>query len=359
MFSFFTFMYNLFMEKLSIRNFGPIISADIDLKRINIFIGPQGSGKSTIAKVINAYGSYNKLKGNWVEHDFRIKLKDDNGLSGFFQKDTRISLKTSGEEYNIGHRELPSMVAENPALYYTIPDSVYIPAERMLVPLISENSSLFVQENISIQKYTTDFGILFQNGRKLVKELTVDFLDGVTYYYENGIDKVKLKNGRVIRLTESSSGIQSTIPLLLALLFLSQNAGKKNANDISIAIEEPELSLFPSTQTELLKFILETITPLNYHLTITTHSPYTLTTINNLIYAYQVGQGHKNVNDIVPNKLWLNPDDVGAWFVENGTIRSIIDEENMQIKAEEIDKVSEVLNQEYDKIMDIKFAQSK
>jgi hypothetical protein len=92
-------------------------------------------------------------------------------------------------------------------------------------------------------------------------------------------------------------------------------------------------------------------------LTITTHSPYTLTTVNNLIYAYQVGQTNSNVNDIVPQKLWLNPNDVGAWFVEEGTVRSIVDEENGQIRAEEIDKISDTLNLEYDKIMEMKFAQ--
>lgn len=347
------------MEKLSIRNFGPIVKADIDVKRINIFIGPQGSGKSTIAKVISAFKSYNKQKCDWVERDFITKLKDDNGLNSLFQKDTRIEMQILKEEFNIGNLRMPSMVAEPEVPYYTLPESVYIPAERVLVPLISENSFLFIQEKISIQKYITDFGILFQNARKVIKEQTINFLDGVTYYYDDGIDKVKLRNGRVIKLSESSNGIQSTLPLILGIRFLSEKVSKKNEKEISIAIEEPELSLFPSTQFELLKFILETITPFNYHLTITTHSPYTLTTINNLIYAYQVGQEHKNVNQIVPNKLWLNPDDVGAWFVENGTIRSIIDEENMQIKAEEIDKISEILNQEYDKIMDIKFAQSK
>jgi predicted ATPase len=347
------------MEKLSIRNFGPIIHADIDLKRINVFIGPQGSGKSTIAKVISAYRNYNKLKGTWIEHDFREKLKDDYGLNSFFQKDTRISLKTPDDEFYIDNSERPSTLAEDAVPYYNLPESVYIPAERVLVPLISENSFLFISEKIFIQKYITDFGILFQNGRKLIKELTIDFLDGVTYYYEDGIDKVKLKNGKTIRLTESSNGIQSTLPLLLAIRFLFEKIGKKNAKDISISIEEPELSLFPSTQIELLKFILEMITPLNYHLNITTHSPYTLTTVNNLIYAYQVGQKDKSVNDIIPNKLWLNPAEVGAWFVENGTVRSIMEEDTMQIKAEEIDKISDVLNQEYDKIMDLKFAQRK
>jgi energy-coupling factor transporter ATP-binding protein EcfA2 len=343
------------MEKLSIRNFGPIVKADIDLKRINVFIGPQGSGKSTIAKVISAFRSYNNLEADWAEDDFIMKLKDDYGLNSFFQKETMIGLKTNDGAFNFDNSAGPSMVSESGPVY-NLPASVYIPAERVLVPLISENSFLFISEKIFIQKYITDFGILFQNGRKLIKELTIDFLDGVTYYYDDGIDKVKLKNGRTIRLTESSNGIQSTLPLLLAIRFLFEKVGKKNAKDISIAIEEPELSLFPSTQIELLKYILEMITPLNYHLTITTHSPYTLTTVNNLIYAYQVGQKDKSVNDIIPKKLWLNPGDVGAWFVENGTVRSIIDEENMQIKAEEIDKISEILNHEYDKIMDLKFA---
>lgn len=348
------------MEKLSIRNFGPIVNADIDLKRINVFIGPQGSGKSTIAKVISAFRNYNQLKADWVEHDFIAKLKDDYGLNSFFQEDTRIALKRNNEEFSIGNSRGVPMVMEDPAQYYRLPESVYIPAERVLVPLISENTFLFIREKIFIQKYITDFGILFQNARKVIKEQTIDFLDGVTYYYDDNIDKVKLKNGKTIRLSESSNGIQSTLPLLLAIRFLSEKVGsKKNAKDISISIEEPELSLFPSTQIELLKFILEMITPLNYHLNITTHSPYTLTTVNNLIYAYQVGQKDKSVNNVIPENLWLNPNDVGAWFVENGTVRSIIDEENMQIKAEEIDKISETLNEEYDKIMDLKFAQRK
>ena len=39
-------------EKLSIRNVGPIASADIIIKPRMILIGPQASGKSTVAKLI-------------------------------------------------------------------------------------------------------------------------------------------------------------------------------------------------------------------------------------------------------------------------------------------------------------------
>ena len=41
------------MTKLIIKNVGPIKEVDIELNRLNVFIGPQSSGKSTIAKMIS------------------------------------------------------------------------------------------------------------------------------------------------------------------------------------------------------------------------------------------------------------------------------------------------------------------
>jgi len=41
------------MEHLIIRNFGPVTDIDIVLKKINVFIGEQGVGKSTIAKLLS------------------------------------------------------------------------------------------------------------------------------------------------------------------------------------------------------------------------------------------------------------------------------------------------------------------
>jgi predicted ATPase len=41
------------MRKIIIRNIGPIANIEIELNRINVIIGPQSSGKSTIAKIIS------------------------------------------------------------------------------------------------------------------------------------------------------------------------------------------------------------------------------------------------------------------------------------------------------------------
>ena len=47
------------MQKIEIRNFGPIKELNLDIKDFSIFIGPQASGKSTIAKTIFFFKSLN------------------------------------------------------------------------------------------------------------------------------------------------------------------------------------------------------------------------------------------------------------------------------------------------------------
>ena len=43
------------MDKITIRNFGPIKDINIELSKLMVFIGPQGSGKSTIAKLLTIF----------------------------------------------------------------------------------------------------------------------------------------------------------------------------------------------------------------------------------------------------------------------------------------------------------------
>ena len=41
------------MDKITIKNIGPIKDAAILLNKVNVFIGPQSCGKSTIAKLVS------------------------------------------------------------------------------------------------------------------------------------------------------------------------------------------------------------------------------------------------------------------------------------------------------------------
>ena len=40
------------MQRLCVRDFGPIQSCDIEIPRLTVMTGPQASGKSTLAKLI-------------------------------------------------------------------------------------------------------------------------------------------------------------------------------------------------------------------------------------------------------------------------------------------------------------------
>lgn len=73
-------MYLSAMSRIKIRNFGPIKEGYqendgwIDVKKVTVFIGNQGSGKSTVAKIISTF--------TWIEKSLVRATLIKNGLSG-------------------------------------------------------------------------------------------------------------------------------------------------------------------------------------------------------------------------------------------------------------------------------------
>lgn len=49
-------------EQLIVKNFGPITDATVDFKRVTVFIGPTGGGKSTLAKLMTIYKDFNQTQ---------------------------------------------------------------------------------------------------------------------------------------------------------------------------------------------------------------------------------------------------------------------------------------------------------
>ena len=149
---------------------------------------------------------------------------------------------------------------------------------------------------------------------------------------------------------------------------ITTDKGSTRKNEVKncLIIEEPELNLFPETQYELVSHLSQNIASrtgtgqmyYSNHLLLTTHSPYILTSLNNLMYAYQVGQEHvEEVNKIIDKKYWVNPDDVSAYrLMTDGTAKNIVDEELKQIDAGELDEISRSINAIWDKISDIEFS---
>src|ERR1700733_14179377 len=69
------------MAKIKIKNFGPIKEGClddngwIDIKKVTVFIGNQGSGKSTVAKLISTFTWMEKAltRGDYRVEDFEVE----------------------------------------------------------------------------------------------------------------------------------------------------------------------------------------------------------------------------------------------------------------------------------------------
>ncbi|MDO7884499.1 AAA family ATPase [Hymenobacter cheonanensis] len=86
-------------EQLIVKNFGPIKDATVDFKRVTIFIGPTGGGKSTLAKLKDIflyrrnYTVGETKKSSHPRFDSKIAYQE-HGLLNFFSNNTFIDYKS-------------------------------------------------------------------------------------------------------------------------------------------------------------------------------------------------------------------------------------------------------------------------
>ena len=187
---------------------------------------------------------------------------------------------------------------------------------------------------------------------ELANNMIANILHGEYKNSSNG--EVIVHNNNFVYLRDASSGQQEAIRILQdAFLNIYQE------NNFLRIVEEPEAHLFPESQMytiQLLTLALNCSTDSN--LILTTHSPYTLTTINNLIYAAKVGNINKSkTENIIPKEIWLNPSNVSAYIISNKHTENIIDNELQEIKAEKIDEVSDLINNQYGNLMNLEYAE--
>jgi len=143
------------------------------------------------------------------------------------------------------------------------------------------------------------------------------------------------------------------IPIVLVIKYYAEIKKRKK----TFLIEEAEQNLFPSAQNKLMQYLVEKTVNNSSQVLLTTQSPYILTSLNNMMYAYQVGQKNPGkVEKEIDKKYWLNPEEVSAYrLLSDGTARNILDTELMQIDAGEIDEVSRNINDKWDRLANIEY----
>jgi AAA15 family ATPase/GTPase len=164
-------------------------------------------------------------------------------------------------------------------------------------------------------------------------------------------DKISiiLEDGRTVSPFDLSSGQQELFYFLFLTNYIPQMGFQYDNGSSSVFIEEPSAHLFPLEQKNTVEFIVEIYRELcsmeerNCKFFVSTHSPYALNTVNNMLKKGALlnrfpGQTKKiNAEIAFPH---LSSDEVSAYFIKDGAAVNILEEEDHYINDDEIARIS-------------------
>ena len=170
------------------------------------------------------------------------------------------------------------------------------------------------------------------------------------YRNVNGEERLQVSEDRYIKINFASSGQQEAVWILNVVFYYLLNNKKS-----FFIIEEPESHLFPNAQKLIAEFISLAKNGGNKIL-LTTHSPYILGSINNMLYANRISKevNKRHLEKIISALKWLNFENVSAYYVEAGVIQSCLDEDFEAINNEIIDGASDEINTDYEKMVELR-----
>ncbi|MBD1218250.1 MAG: ATP-binding protein [Aphanizomenon flos-aquae Clear-A1] len=335
------------MSQIKVKNFGPIKSGFaenngfIDIRKITVFIGNQGTGKSSIAKLISTFSWLEKqlYRGNLAIKDVKTYNRfvktycNYHNLNNYFLPETKIEYVGNAFYFYFQDGKLniyPKILHFNRT--YIVPKIMYVPAERNFFSVVKGAEKV---KGLP-QSLSTFFEELERSQQELSESLTLPVGDVKLEFDQKNNTLNIIGSDYKLNISESSSGFQSFIPLFLVsrniALSIGQNQDssqselsgeeqkrlkieierilsndnlsedlKKAALEVLSSkyknecflniVEEIEQNLFPKSQKDVLYKLLEfaNLTEGNT-LILTTHSPYIINYLTLAIKGYQVLQ---------------------------------------------------------------------
>lgn len=295
-------------------------------------------------------------------------------LENYFKNSDSLEktiIEYQGDAFHIKYENGTLSITETQNRIYSLPQIMYIPAERNFISYVKSPKELKLSSD-SLKEFLTEF----ENAKNDIKgfvKLPINDVD-IEYDKLNNIVNIKGKEYKV-RLTESSSGFQSLVPLYIVSRYLANSVklrsekGKdpmsseelsrfkkefenilsnKNLTDeqrraaVSVLsskfnktafiniVEEPEQNLFPSSQWQMLKGLAEfnNLSEGN-KLVMTTHSPYIINYLSLMVKAFDLKSKAKSIElneklkAIVPLESTVSSDDLRIYEFDekSGTIK--------------------------------------
>jgi predicted ATPase len=354
----------IFMSKIRIKNFGPIKDGFIendgwmDIKKATVFIGNQGSGKSTVAKVFSTLTWLEKainrgdVDRTLLSHSVFYGFFEYQRIKSYFRNNTIIEYEGDALKITYSKNLKCPDVQVTGYNTFNVPKIMYVPAERNFLSAVKNAYGI---KNLPDTLYT-----FAEELRKGQFELNGKLLPLPISEFEYKYNKEKDTSYIVGKnfesdMLESSSGFQSFVPLYLVTKFLvdelqkgenvlrdqlnveqsvrrnkeiaevmfdntlSDQDKERRVKEIDSRylntcfiniVEEPEQNLFPTSQQKILNSLLSfNNMNINNKLVITTHSPYLINFLSIAIQgAYLLNKIGGDFNTAIDNLAKNNID---------------------------------------------------
>lgn len=391
-------------EHLIVKSFGPVKDLDVTFRKVTLFIGDQGSGKSCIAKIFSMFKwlekvlSQGKYKLNYFEQydRFEKKLCTYHRIESFVKENSYILYE--GDKYTFVFENGVFRVAVKEGEIDGLAKIMYVPAERSIVSVAENKSKLLKELPDSSETFSDEFvnaKKFFQGGYDLPFE-------GLRFEYDSLNDAGWIHGADYkVRLINASSGIQSSLPLCMVSEFLCQKASSREEvklsreekdklekkvaeimqNDdysdtikdmmirqLSSAnrydrfiniVEEPELNLFPRSQMEVMcSLMVNNMSAKDNMLVFTTHSPYSLAIINTMIMGAKVSKRIKDdkreqIEEILSSKFYIDEESIAAYRLAPGDevyCKSVLNPKTGLVSKNDLDAASDDIMRVYNSL---------
>ena len=396
-------------EFLHIKNFLSIEEAIFDIKDFSIIIGPQAVGKSIILKLVYFFKHFRdyliycfissdkeKIKSFIIQkfreiftiskndnqaqivynyNDIKITLGIEKDITITFNKKLENIIETLNQictEHNMKKNE-KNLIVEKSSYESSLSDKIhkeldkyigsnlilFIPAGRSFFSIINQNIWRATKDKIlKIDEIMQDFGVNYERFKDYwsdwdISRSVADDILHSKFIIKDSKVYIKSNDNREVEIATASSGEQEFFPLAIFMDILINSS--INTKEVVLFIEEPEAHIFPTAQRDVVYNIVKTMNKVqknnNIKCLITTHSPYVMTSFNNLILAGMVPQNKRTkVNEIIGDSDFIIDRGINAFYLDKKLI-SIMD--GNLIDAQQLDKISDKVMAEFEALLDL------
>jgi len=221
------------MCKIRIKNFGPIKGGYglddgwMDIAKVTLFCGPQGSGKSSATKLISLLSWLEKSVYRnpelRIDRDVFVQALEWQNISSYVNSDTEIEYRGNLLRFSYMKGAVSAECAYDERTPYVVPKISYMPAERNFASIVSNANQV-----AGLPRPLVDMLVEFDHAKKFYASGFRLPANGFMFTFDKDpwIVNGDGPNANKTRLEEASSGLQSMVPMLLVSEYLASHLAK-------------------------------------------------------------------------------------------------------------------------------------